>query len=79
MRRKERWQRRKLKAEIGALTEQADAYEDTLMILQSENTSLTKKLRVAGQKVGAALLSVSLPTGGGNYSNPGKSVVLGSN
>mgnify|MGYP003389965275 CR=1 FL=1 len=32
MRRKERWQRRKLKAEIGALTEQADAYEDTLMI-----------------------------------------------
>ena len=48
MRRKERWQRRKLKAEIGALTEQADAYEDTLMILQSENTSLTKKLRVAG-------------------------------
>ena len=48
MRRNERWQWRKLKAEIGALPEQADAYEDTLMILQSENTSLTKKLRVAG-------------------------------
>ena len=49
--------------------------EDTQMILQSENTSLTQKLHVAVLKVGATLLSVSLPTGGGNYSYPGKSVV----
>lgn len=63
--------RQKAEAEIGALTEQADAYEDILMTLQSENTRLTMKLHVAGLKVDAALLSGSMPTGEDNYSNLG--------
>lgn len=49
-------------AEIGTLNDQADAYEEELMTLQSTNANLSKKLHDAGLKIDASLLSGRMPT-----------------
>jgi hypothetical protein len=55
--------RQKAEFEIFSLQEQADAYEEELMDLQSNNTKLLKQLHAAGLKIDAALLARRMPTG----------------
>lgn len=47
--------RQKAESEIEMYAEQADAYEEQLMTLQSNNTRLVKKLHFAGLKIDASL------------------------
>jgi hypothetical protein len=44
------------------LNDQADAYEEDLLILQSANTKLVKKLHDAGLKIDASLLTCHMPS-----------------
>ena len=50
--------RQKAEAEIGALVEQADAYEEQLMTMQSLNDALSRKLHIAGLKIDASLVEM---------------------
>jgi hypothetical protein len=47
--------RQKAEGEIHGYIDQAEAYEEQLMTLQSKNTGLVKKLHVAGLKIDASL------------------------
>jgi predicted nucleic acid-binding Zn-ribbon protein len=55
--------RQKAEFEVFSLQEQADAYEEELMDLQSNNNKLIKQLHAAGLKIDAALLARRMPTG----------------